>query len=171
MSRQGCLECYPVAAHYCLTLCELSKIAFQVCIMSKHNIVAQHVINAVCDVCCLVPHMLHSAAQGQEDPQDAGVRNLAVEGTWAGTAQQAPPPPPPSPAHRLGSPKRQTISGETSRGRSPEPDPTGTEDSPLSQVPPSTCSPPFAPTLWEQFRIRAGNILGQDLLGSQCILA
>ena len=130
--------------------------------------------------------MVHNAAQGQEEPQDVGIRDLAVEATWAGKAQQGPPPPPPSPAYRMGSPKQQTISGETSRGRSPEPDPTGTEDSPLSQVPPipsftpvppsrpvppSHPVPPLTPNLWKQFLVCAVNILGQDLLSDSRNLA
>lgn len=116
--------------------------------------------------------MLHSAAQGQEDPQDLGNRDLVEKATWAGKIQQASPPlsPSPSPAHRVGSPKRQTISGETSRGRSPEPDPTGTEDSPLSQVPPSTPVLPVTPTLRKQFLNCAVN-MGQDLLGHMGMLA
>ena len=97
----------------------------------------------VCDVCCLVWPMSHGAAQGQEDVQELGDRGLVGEATWAGKAQAAPPSPPP--AQKVGSPKRQTISGEPSRGRSPEPDPTGTEDSPLSQVNPCTPSYPSHP--------------------------
>lgn len=70
--------------------------------------------------------------QGDDLSQDMGDSGSAGDATWAGQSQAAPLAP--SPAHGVGAPKRQTISGETSRGRSPEPDPTGTEDSPLSQV-------------------------------------
>ena len=66
--------------------------------------------------------------QGQESNQH-GVRRSAVgEQSWLGKPQQACPPP------GVGSPRGQSSSGETSRGHPPVPDPTGTEDSPLSQV-------------------------------------
>ena len=77
----------------------------------------------------------------------------------------------------MGSPKRQTISGETSRGRSPEPDPTGSEDSPLSQVPiypPSTPVPPFTPVTpysMEAFFHSCSQHPGQNLLSRTGILA
>lgn len=77
--------------------------------------------------------------EGEVSP-DLGNPALAGDGTWAGQSQQASPAP--SPARGVGPFKRQTISGEASRGRSPEPDPTGTEDSPLSQVITSPRPPP-----------------------------
>ncbi|KAL0021382.1 hypothetical protein WJX77_010237 [Trebouxia sp. C0004] len=55
-------------------------------------------------------------------------RSAAGEPLWSGKPQQA------GPAPAVGSPNGQPASGEASRGRSPVPDPTGAEDSPLAQV-------------------------------------
>ena len=68
------------------------------------------------------------AIQGSEGAQSVEQRSTTGGAAWAGVPQQGPPPP------RVKTPPRQFLSGEASRGRSPVPDPTGTEDSPLSQV-------------------------------------
>lgn len=60
--------------------------------------------------------------QGQQSALSGARRTVAGE-SWL-------KPQPSSPS----SPRGQAALGEISRGRSPEPDPTGTEDSPLSQV-------------------------------------
>ena len=72
---------------------------------------------------------LTSPVQGQEMTWDVKRGSMTAEAGWGGKPQQAPPP------LRDRSPPQQSLSGETRRGRPPVPDPTGTEDTPLSQVP------------------------------------
>ncbi len=65
--------------------------------------------------------------QGQESAQ-AARRSAAGDQSWLSKGQQA------GSSGAAVSPRGQAASGEASRGRSPVPDPTGAEDSPLCQV-------------------------------------
>ncbi len=75
---------------------------------------------------CVCMHCM----QGQNIAPGGSRRSAAGEPLWSGKPQQGRP----APAPTVGSPRGQPASGEASRGGSPVPDPTGAEDSPLSQV-------------------------------------
>ena len=75
-------------------------------------------------VSCVCTHCV----QGQNIAPGGSRRSGAGERMWSGKPQQGGPVP------AVGSPREQPVSGKASRGRSPVPDPTGAEDSPLSQV-------------------------------------
>ena len=74
--------------------------------------------------CCNVT----SPVQGQEGLWDVKRGSIIGDAGWVSKPQQAFATP------RDVSAAQQSLSGETRRGRPPVPDPTGTEDSPLSQV-------------------------------------
>ena len=84
-----------------------------------------------------LPWQIHSQAhQIYETPcmHAQAISQRAARRSALGVDVSSPNRQVPRPSSAVGSLGSPTASGEASRGRSPEPDPTGAEDSPLSQV-------------------------------------